>query len=81
MHPSCASLLVLPTNVRLDWKVFDGCKHSSLFGVVIINEEKKFFNIDSRHQVYKNFFFFKRSEQVFVIIRLFQYRPMSVRLG
>jgi hypothetical protein len=40
-------LLVLPEDVRLDWKVFARCKHSSLFGLVISNEEKKFYNIDS----------------------------------
>jgi hypothetical protein len=33
--------LVLPTNVRLDWKVFARHKHSSLFGLIISNEEKK----------------------------------------
>jgi hypothetical protein len=38
---------VLPPNVRLDRKVIAGCKHSSLFGLVISNEEKKFYNIDS----------------------------------
>jgi hypothetical protein len=36
-------LLVLPANVRQDWKVFSWCKHSSLFGLVISNEEKKSF--------------------------------------
>jgi len=41
-------LVVLPTNVRLDWKVFAGYKHSSLFGLVISNEGKKFYNIDTR---------------------------------
>ena len=38
-------LLVLPTNVRLDWKVFARCKHSSLFGLVISNEEKSFIRL------------------------------------
>ncbi len=33
-------LLALPANVRLDWKVFARCKHSSLFGLVGGNEEK-----------------------------------------
>jgi len=37
-------LLVLPANVRLDWKVIARYKHSSLFG----HEEKKFYNIDTR---------------------------------
>ncbi len=41
-------LLVLPANARLDWKVFARCKHSSLFGHVISNEEKKSYNIDTR---------------------------------
>jgi len=40
-------LLVLPANVRLDWKVIARYKHSSLFGLVISNEEKKFYNIDA----------------------------------
>jgi hypothetical protein len=46
-------LLVLPANVRLDWKVFIRHKHSSLFDLVISNEEKKFYNIDTRlfHQI------------------------------
>ncbi len=35
------NLLVLPTNVRLDWKVIAKYKHSSLFGLIISNEEKK----------------------------------------
>jgi hypothetical protein len=38
---------VLPTNVRLDWKVIARYKHSSLFGLVFYNEEKKFYNIDT----------------------------------
>jgi hypothetical protein len=33
-------LLVLPTNVRLDWKVIARYKHSSLFGLVISDEGK-----------------------------------------
>ncbi len=32
-------LLVLPANVRLDWKVIAKYKHSSLFDLVIYNEE------------------------------------------
>ncbi len=32
-------LLVLPANVRLDWKDFTRCEHSSLFGLIIRNEE------------------------------------------
>ncbi len=39
-------LLVLKANVRVDWKVFAICKHSSLFGLDISNEEKKLYNID-----------------------------------
>jgi hypothetical protein len=34
--------LVLPENVRLDWKVIARYKHSSLFGLVISIEEKSF---------------------------------------
>jgi hypothetical protein len=40
-------LLVLPANVRLDWKVIAGYKHSSLFGLIISIEGKKFYNIDT----------------------------------
>jgi hypothetical protein len=40
-------LLVLPANVRLDWKVIARYKHSSLFGLVTSDEEKKFNNIDT----------------------------------
>jgi hypothetical protein len=42
-----AKLLVLPANVRLDCRVFARYKHSSLFGLVISKEEKKFYCIDS----------------------------------
>jgi hypothetical protein len=35
-------LLVLPANVRLDWKVIARYKQSSLFGLVVSNEEKGF---------------------------------------
>jgi hypothetical protein len=42
-------LLVLPANVRLDWKVIARYKHSSLFGLVISNEVKKFYNIDTNY--------------------------------
>ncbi len=38
-------LLVLPANVKLDWKVNARYKHSSLFGLVISNKGKKFYNI------------------------------------
>ncbi len=41
-------LLVLPANVRLDWKVIARYKHSNLFDLFISNEEKKFYNIDTR---------------------------------
>jgi hypothetical protein len=41
-------LLVLPANVRLDWKVIARYKHSSLLGLVISDEGKKFYKIDTR---------------------------------
>ncbi len=41
-------LLVLPANVRLDWKLIARYKHSSLFALVISNEGKNFYNIDTR---------------------------------
>jgi hypothetical protein len=40
-------LLVLPANVKLDWKVIARYKHSSLFGLVISNEGNKFYSIDT----------------------------------
>jgi hypothetical protein len=39
-------LLVLPANVRLDWEVIASYKPSSLFGLVISDQGKKFYNID-----------------------------------
>ena len=39
---------MLPANVRLDWKVIARHKHSSLFGLVISNEGKKFYKTDTR---------------------------------
>ncbi len=39
-------LLVFLANVRLNWKVIASYKHSSLFGLVISNEETKFYNTD-----------------------------------
>jgi hypothetical protein len=43
-------LLVLPANVRLDWKVIARHKHSSLFGLIISNDGKKFYNINTRKE-------------------------------
>jgi hypothetical protein len=43
-------LLVLPANVRLDWKEIARFKHSSLFGLVISNKGNKFYNIETRSQ-------------------------------
>ena len=45
-HFRC-KLLVLPANVRLDWKVIARYEHSSLFGLVFCNEENKFYNINT----------------------------------
>jgi hypothetical protein len=44
-------LLVLPANVRLDCKVIAMYKHSSLFGLVVSNEGKKFYNIKTRGRI------------------------------
>ncbi len=41
-------LLVLPANVRLDLKVIARYEHSSLFGLIISDDNKKFNNIDTR---------------------------------
>jgi hypothetical protein len=51
--PFLGKLLALPVNVRLDKKVFTRYKHCSLFGLVISNEEKKFYNMDSCGLYYK----------------------------
>ncbi len=48
-------LLVLPANVRLDWKVIARYKPSGLFGLVISNKGKKFYNIDTSGLYYKTF--------------------------
>jgi hypothetical protein len=40
-------LLVIPANVRLDWKVIASYKHSSLFGLIVSDERKAFYNIDT----------------------------------
>ncbi len=45
--PFLGKLLVLPANVRLDWKVIARYKHSRLFGLIISNEGKKFYKIDT----------------------------------
>ncbi len=49
-------LLVLPANVRLDWKGIARYKHSGLLGLIISNEGKKFYNIDIRCHCYKTIF-------------------------
>jgi hypothetical protein len=47
-------LLVLLADAILDWKVMIArYKHFSLFGLIVSNEEKKFYNIDTWCQ---NFF-------------------------
>ncbi len=38
-------ILVLPKNVRPDWKEIVRCKHSSLLGLVISNEGKSFITL------------------------------------
>jgi hypothetical protein len=42
-----SKLLVLPANVKLDWKVIARYKHSSFFGLIVTNDEKKFYNMDT----------------------------------
>jgi hypothetical protein len=44
------NLLVLPANVRPDWKVIARYKHSSLYGIVISNEEKSFITLTPERQ-------------------------------
>jgi hypothetical protein len=50
-------LLVLLANVILDLKVIARYKHSSLFCLIVSNEGKKLYNIDTWCQCYKTFFF------------------------
>jgi hypothetical protein len=47
-------ILVLPANVRRNWKVIARHTHFSLFGLIISNEEKKFYNIDTGGLYYKH---------------------------
>ena len=42
--------------VRLDWKVIASYKHSSLFGLIVSDEGKKFYNIDTWCQSYETHF-------------------------
>ncbi len=44
-------LLVLPANVRLDWKVIARYKDSSLFGLVVSNKEKSFIRLTPDRRV------------------------------
>jgi hypothetical protein len=50
-------LLALPANVRLDWRVIARYKQSSLFGLIISNEEKSFKTLtpgDNNPSMYKS---------------------------
>jgi hypothetical protein len=49
--------LVLQANVRLDWKEIARYKHSNLFGLIISNEGKNFYDIGTWGSCWKNFFF------------------------
>ncbi len=48
-------LLVLPENVRLDWRVIARYKHSSLFGLIVSDEEKSFITLPTDVNVIKLF--------------------------
>jgi hypothetical protein len=54
-------LLVLPANVRLDWKVIARYKHASLLGLIVSDEGKKFYNIDHNWEFTKVLMNFLRS--------------------
>jgi hypothetical protein len=56
-------LLVPPVNVRLDLKVFARCKHSSLFGLVVSNEEKSFITLRPGDNVTNPFCVFIAEEE------------------
>jgi hypothetical protein len=60
-------LLVLPANVRLDWKVIARYKHSSLFGLIISNEGKKFYNIDTSRMMAFHQLKFGMESKVFLL--------------
>jgi hypothetical protein len=47
MLPSWVSSWCYQQMLRLDWKVFARYKHSSLFGLIISNKEKKVLYIDT----------------------------------
>jgi hypothetical protein len=48
-------LLVLPTNVRLDWKEIARYKHSNLFGLIVSNEGNMLYNNDTRMELFVKF--------------------------
>ncbi len=48
-------LLVLPANVRLDWKVFARYKHSSLLGLIVCHEGKSFITLTPGFNLIKLF--------------------------
>ncbi len=50
-------LLVLPANVRLDWKGIARYKHSILFGLAVCNKEKCFITLTTGVNVIKLFSF------------------------
>ncbi len=58
-------LLVLPANVRLDWNLVASYKHSNLFGLVVNDEGKKFYNIDT-----KNPYWWERFSMVDLLIKI-----------
>jgi hypothetical protein len=43
-------------SVRLDWKVNARYKHSSLFGLIVSNKGKKFYDIDTRVNIFSRHF-------------------------
>jgi hypothetical protein len=56
--PFLGGLLVLPANVRLDWKEIASYEHSSLFGLIISNEGKKFYYNDTWLQIFKTYYLY-----------------------
>jgi len=58
-QPNLSTFQMLPSwvsYVRLDWKVIASYKHSSLFGPVISDKGKKFYNTDTRCRCDSTFF-------------------------
>jgi hypothetical protein len=55
MLPSWVSSWCYQQMLRLGWKEIARYKYYNLFGLIVSNEGKKFYNIDTKAQCYKTF--------------------------